>query len=156
MSNNKPHFSYINVSLLVLSNHKIVFLKKLVSAHSQYWCALCITCGTVYNIYFWRVQKMDLMMAMFLLVPSVTSKIWISRWVESVVDIKLRSYSFVSRIRTLVKTLRHHVTILDLFRTLLDPSYYMIHINIVLVKIIFPEGTLRYNVFQWSAIRSQL
>lgn len=80
---------------------------------------------------------------MFLLVRSVTSKIWISRWVP-VVDIKLRSYSFVSRIRTLVKTLRHHVTILDLFRTLLDPSYYMIHINIVLVNYISP-GLLRCN-----------
>ena len=72
-------------------------------------------------------------LTMFRLVPSGNLKdldlsVWPRRYQT------LRSYSFVSRIRTLVKTLRHHVTILDLFRTLLDPSYYMIHINIVLVN----------------------
>ena len=128
MSNNKPHFSYINVSLLVLSTSKTIFK---FFRNSTVGCT-CIMCG----IFFWMAQKMILGLendsfgqSVFTGAESLTSKIWISR---CVVDIKLRSYSFVSRIRTLVKTLRHHVTILDLFRTLLDPSYYMIHINIVL------------------------
>lgn len=145
MSNNKPHFSYINVSLLVLSNLKIVFKLKKIVVHYFF--------HNVRYLHFWMVKDLwTLFWTMFWLVPSlVTSKIWISR---CVVDIKLRSYSFVSRIRTLVKTLRHHVTILDLFRTLLDPSYYMIHINIVLVKLYFSRGY--YTYYNGTTIRSQL
>ena len=136
MSNNKPHFSYINVSLLVLSNLKIVFLKKLKKKSRALHCIDDLA----YNVrYLLLVQnygpEIDLrtFLAMFRLVPSGNLKdldlsVWPRRYQT------LRSYSFVSRIRTLVKTLRHHVTILDLFRTLLDPSYYMIHINIVLVN----------------------
>ena len=138
MSNNKPHFSYINVSLLVLSNLKIVFLKKLKKnrVHCIVLMFLHIMCG----IFFWsRIMVQKLILGRFWPCLDwcrvVTSKIWISRCVFLPRRYQtLRSYSFVSRIRTLVKTLRHHVTILDLFRTLLDPSYYMIHINIVLVN----------------------
>ena len=73
MSNNKPHFSYINVSLLVLSNLKIVFLKKLKKKSRALHCIDVLA----YNVrYLLLVQnygpEIDLrtFLTMFRLVPS--------------------------------------------------------------------------------------